>query len=263
MMFWKNLHRQLAKLRGLSRHGGSWGFSLLEMTIVVTIVGSLLASGVSSFSTQRENSQRQKTQAYLDNIREALTWYAASNGRLPCPNLNFDGREGDCSALVGVLPWKDLGVSRFDSHNHYFTYHVSDSYRSAITRTTDGEIDVYDGVYDAGAPDQRLLAGDVPAVVVSHGKNGKGRYKPNLNSLQRLTDATATAQELENADDDTIYIHGAGDDTVLWLSPSALKSQLVEAGLITSTTTTTTTTTTTSTTSTTSASTSTSTSTST
>ncbi|MEO5362293.1 MAG: prepilin-type N-terminal cleavage/methylation domain-containing protein [Magnetococcus sp. DMHC-8] len=206
------------------------GFTLLEIAIVLLVVGLLLGSGITSYTAQRDNSQRQRGQVHLDSIRQALIGYVISYGRLPCPNTNGDGQEGDCTALIGLLPWRDLGVQRLDPHGNHFTYHASANYTVGIALPTVGNLDVYDNQYDSANPGDHLLAADVPVVVVSHGRNGRGRYQPNTIPLTRMD--LPVGNELENANDDTIYLQGAGDDLLLWLSPAELKLPLQQAGRI-------------------------------
>lgn len=221
------------------------GFSLLEITIVLLIMGALLASGASSFSAQSTKNQRAKNQLYLESIRDALIWYAKGRGRLPCPDIDGDGL-GDltdtnaddlldaCTARVGVLPWNDLeapNVKGLDVWGHYFTYHIGETFASdaaclianrCVIQIRETEV--------AGT----LLADDAPAAVVSHGKNGQGYFRfESAVLVPEPPDVNATLSELENADGvvedgtaaEIIYLRGAGDDMLIWLSQAALRRQ--------------------------------------
>lgn len=259
------------------------GFSLLEMAVVMAIVGTLLVSGVTSFSSRHVKDQQKKAQTYLDSIREALYWYAATTGHLPCPDIDLNGYGDEeyadpatdpqskfCTALVGVLPWKEIeapNAKGLDPWGNYFTYHIGAAYSFVLPTTksigldtgtaTDNNCDTYPKhcnirVNENDVADTELV-GNAPAVVVSHGKNGEGHYLLNTVPLQRspAVETIADSKELENADGDVeyadpdnqdfIYVQGAGDDILLWLSATSLKSQLFDAGRLTVTTTTTTT----------------------
>lgn len=229
------------------------GFSLLEITIVLVIVGLLLVSGITSFSTQQKKDRRQKTEIQLNSIQNALVWYAASSGRLPCPDTDLDGMGNDdgssCTALVGVFPWKELdapNIKGLDAWGHYFTYHIGEAYSLTTIETDTGTNADTNCVIasnnhcvirvdDAGGTGVGI---NIPAVVVSHGKNGEGHYQLNTVPLARVpavvTDI-ANLPERENADgveenadagEELVYIQDAGDDMLLWISPAAVKSPL-------------------------------------
>ncbi|MBI3221959.1 MAG: type II secretion system protein [Nitrosomonadales bacterium] len=101
------------------------GFSLLEMAIVLTIVGLLLAGLLPTLSSQIEQQRRAETNKQLNEIRDALYGYAIINGYLPCPttttdlaNANYGNADATCStnpAAEGYLPWKTLGVAETDA----------------------------------------------------------------------------------------------------------------------------------------------------
>src|SRR5579884_3877309 len=75
----------MAPARRNKRHGCR-GFSLLELSLVMTIVSVVLvmtvSTGLSVIATARQNSSVQKMQA----IENALMQYRAANNRLPCPS---------------------------------------------------------------------------------------------------------------------------------------------------------------------------------
>ncbi len=241
------------------------GFSLIEMAMVMAILSAVVGGGLVTVSSMRENQQRKKTNISLEKIREALLWYAVTNNaKLPCPDVGvdttnstqttFDGRQdvdgsGNCRNPVGVLPWQDLGLQPFDNWGNYFTYHVTPEYSQAtINCSTADDLTVRKDT-DTGT----ILAENLAAVVVSHGKNGQGHIMPTpAGSPTYITRATVngmdpnvignqTNNEAENADDDAIdtdthddttpiYVQNAGDDMVTYLSPMLLKTKLMESG---------------------------------
>lgn len=228
------------------------GFSLLEISVVLVILGLLMVGGVSSFSTQSTKHHREKNQLYLEKIRDSLIWYAKSRGRLPCPDTDADGMGNDngaaCTALVGILPWKELGspnVEGVDAWGNYFTYHIGESYSlQTIALETGTNSDSFCNIASNGHcligvndVDGVPLANDAPAIIVSHGKNGEGHFlinvaplvqdPSNLNAIANITERENANGSEENADPakDIVYTRGAGDDMMLWLSPAALKSQ--------------------------------------
>lgn len=131
------------------------GFSLIELSIVMFIIGLLLAGLLAPLSEGIETERRSKTLNQMKDIEKALYGFAIANGRLPCPdcrnnggncpgagNALNDGLEdligNDCAVdpnptaanpndnLEGNLPWTTLAVPQFDAWGNWFTYSVVD-----------------------------------------------------------------------------------------------------------------------------------------
>lgn len=64
---------------------GRKGFSLIEVAITMTIAGLALGAYLQYTVAQREKARYEITKKRLGDIRTALTVYAATKGRLPCP----------------------------------------------------------------------------------------------------------------------------------------------------------------------------------
>ena len=218
-----------------SHHCRQTGFSLIEIAIVMVILGLVIGGMLVPISTQYENSRRSETQSILNRILEAAYGYALVNGNLPCPDISGDGIEDrvgvNCSAPVGVLPWVTLGVGQNDAWSQPFGYRVT----AAFADTTDGtgcgtatpgisfslcsigDITVRD------ASGGNLVAGTLPAVVFSRGKNWAAFTSPD---------------EVENSDGDQDFVFknyssvvGAEfDDLVVWVTPAIMKARMVNAG---------------------------------
>lgn len=78
------------------------GFTLLEITIVLLVVGLLLTSLMPQLSQQIELSQRKQTEQKLALAQQALLGFAISNGRLPCPaSSTSQGQESFCTQDTG------------------------------------------------------------------------------------------------------------------------------------------------------------------
>ncbi len=218
------------------RHGT--GFTLVELAIVLVIV-ALLASGLMvGIAAQRNAAETIDAQRQLENIRETLTGFALTHGRLPCPALpnltSSDASVGveNCAQPHGVLPWVTLGLPEVDPWGRRFTYYAHGSFTGAVpsgalasfTLDTVGNANV-----KAGSGSSSNVASDLPAVVVSHGSRGTGAWQPNGSQLPGVS-----GDEAENADADLTFISrtqdGNFDDLVTWIVPSILKSKMVAAG---------------------------------
>lgn len=194
----------------------SKGFTLAELAVAFVIIGLLLAGALLPLSTQMELKNTTDTKRIMDQIKEALIGFAQANGRLPCPASgtlkSSDAGAGteqysspSCTSLIGVVPWATLGVPEADAWGRRFTYRVASVFSDALPPTaltwhtpgqspdctaptptptnasyalcSQGEIAVLKrSEADHAAPPATMATG-LPAVFLSHGKNGKGAYQ--------------------------------------------------------------------------------------
>ena len=232
----------------------SRGFTLVEMAMVLMIIGLLLGGLVPTISAQMETQRMGETRRQMNDIKDALTGFAVINGRLPCPSdgtavtgselVTGSGVAAVCTltsanAARGVLPWATLGVSETDAWGRRFTYRITADFADGADGTG-GTCSVAVGVSFQLCSSANLnvkatsggsdVATAVPAVVVSHGKNGLGAY-PAGGGAQI---AVVTADESENANDNNTFVSKDNssdfDDLVVWLSPNILANRMVTAG---------------------------------
>lgn len=256
------------------------GFTLLEITVVLFIVGLMIAGLFGPLETQLEARDRRQTEDTLRQIQDALYGYALTHRRLPCPDVHGDGRSdppfdeanassADCEQTVGFLPWSELGVAQGDAWGNRFTYAVThphftrpdtdglcnggDGTEPHFDLCTEGNLVVKgrgDNPASAGTQESKTeletYATHLPAVVLSHGRNGFGAT--SIDGVA-LPDPTG-ADETENADNDAIFMsrgYSRGstgcadneaetsplcdyDDLVVWLAPTILNGRMVSAG---------------------------------
>lgn len=215
------------------------GFTLTEIAVVLFIISLLLGSMMLPLSAQIDNRDNAEAQKVLGEIRDSLIGYAASHYAtdtrpyLPCPDTNDDGVEnrgggGACTSVEGRIPWTTLGLGRTDPWNNRYRYRITTAFANSSTGfqlSTPSNIDVCtDGACGT------LIANDVPAIVLSHGKNGAGAF----NSSGGTNAASADANEAENSDGNKDFVNKEGDpsydDLVIWLSPNILFNRMVAAG---------------------------------
>ncbi len=225
----------------------SLGFTLIELSIVLLIIGLLLAGFLAPLAITAEQRERTATRAQLDALKDTLYGYALQHGHLPCPDCNDlhdagcnDGEEDRvdltggnpiCRTNQGNIPWVALGVKGSDAWNQPFTYAVTAAFAdeaedphcpsaASFSLCSDGDIKIMDAAASADA-----TARNIPAVIVSHGKNWSD---------------TPSADEVENTDNDAVFVDKdysqadgeAFDDLVIWISPHALKVMMVRAGAL-------------------------------
>lgn len=179
------------------------GFSLLEISVVMLIIVTLMGSGIMMLTNKVAQEQEDITLKRMKAIQTALLQYRRAFDVIPCPasitaaigNINF-GRGTVKSSTVGahcnatytptysagsytwggMVPVNTLKLPEeyaFDGWGHRFTYFVDDRYTSiaAFTRYTismdTGEITVRDGT---GA----TITSSAIYVLISHGPNGHG-----------------------------------------------------------------------------------------
>lgn len=244
------------------------GFTLIELAMVLMIVGLLLGGLLVPLSAQMDQRGVSDTQKSLEEIKEALVGYAVINGQLPCPAVPTitAGQTGAGIARItcttsadstGVVPWATLGVNETDAWGNRFTYRVSSDFADAISANTLS----YDTAWDCVSthvctpPNNpqyssfalcscgRLkilstssggtnVAANVPAIIISHGKNGTGAYTQQ--GVQLSVGSNADEQENSDGNADSNYVsHTATpsfDDQVAWISNSILLNRMVTAG---------------------------------
>jgi type II secretory pathway pseudopilin PulG len=240
------------------------GFSLVELAIVFLIVAILLGGLIPILSTQHDASVAAENQRRLVDARDALYGYALSHGRLPCPASATDGAgtervsNGQCSQTAGVLPWVTLGVADTDGYGRRLTYRVTPEFARSVPQTVFGgtctnatippnppspplaasfALCSVGNITIVDDHEGRTIATQIPAVVISHGKNGNGGYSQQGTRLANGSDQSEIDNQLTNdgtSTHDTRFVSKPQtetyDDTVVYLSPSLLFQRMIAAG---------------------------------
>ena len=223
------------------------GFTLVEIAIVLLIVGLMLGGMIAPLQSQLEQRHVSETQRTMDEAREALIGYAMRNGYLPCPAVSaFDGREdrtdSSCNKRYGYLPWTTLGLSRLDGWGRVLGYSVTPAFANSTSffnMTTPRDITIATRGMD-GQLVQITETNDIPAVIISFGRNG---YGATSDQNTRLADAGVNnSDEKTNLSSGGVALitrpstdnarapGGEFDDMITWISPNILVSRMVAAG---------------------------------
>lgn len=226
----------------------SAGFTLIELAVAVFIIALLLGSILVPLATQVEQRQIGETQKKQEEARDALTGFALANGYLPCPAISAtNGQEdraagGACNKRDGFIPWETLGVSRSDAWGRLYRYSVTPAFATSATpfsvsTAPDITIRTRD---NAGTSITLTTTNSVPAVVLSHGRNGYGATDDQGNTQAAVP--AANTDETTNASGTTTFFsriaQGAGasgtggefDDLVIWLPRYTLINRMIAAG---------------------------------
>lgn len=210
------------------------GFTLIELAIVLAIVGILLGGAFYPLSSSLESMRRSDARKQLDRILESLYGFAQMHGRLPCPatattatGTSNAGSE-NCALDRGVVPWATLGLAETDPWGNRISYRMRDTFGTTspkITLASEGNMTVRDE--ESGGT---ILASLLPAVLVSHGKNGFNAY---LTSGLRSEASSNANENANNMSTVTFVMQDQSelfDDIVSWVSPYLFAQRMVAAG---------------------------------
>ena len=254
----------------MDMHRRQQGFSIVELSIVILIMGLLLGGLMMPLSVQRENARLRDGQEQLDSVLSAIEGFALVNGFLPCPATPAsDGLaapvSGACSAQHGFVPATTLDISGQRNADNL----LLDPWGSPIRYSVSSSDADTDGNWDfvtPGAMRAVSLAGLRPDLVVcsaAAGSSSTACASDNLTlsagaplvvySLGRDWPSFSSADQVENVGStlgggvsgssyriaaDRVFVSRRGsaragtefDDLVTWLSPNALYGRLVDAG---------------------------------
>lgn len=224
------------------------GFSLVEMAVVLVIVGLMIGGLLTPLSVQLEQRKISETQKALDDGREALLGFALRNGYLPCPAVSaangLEDRTGEnCTdgKRAGFIPWVTLGLAKSDSWGHIYRYSVTPAFaNSRVPFTLQTPRDITIATRDANGNLMGATAvADIPAVILSHGKNGFGGFSEvgiraadtSTTNIDEKTNAglTGTGFITRFQTDNPAAPGGEFDDMLAWVSPNVLYNRMVAA----------------------------------
>ena len=224
----------MTRAQALKTQGGA---ALLLLVAVLGLgAASLLMNAFSRNGA--ESDRQQRTLATLAQARDALTGFAATNGRLPRPASSAtDGRErpaecasdADCS---GFLPWVALGVPGLDAWGKVLRYSVTPEMSRApiasvsavanrviLQRKANGGL-----AYVAGQQQCDVSAQCLPAVVFSQGKEGYGTAASGIRLAPTLP---GNVDEAANELASTSFVTGNSvDDLLVWITLPALYQRM-------------------------------------
>lgn len=93
------------------------GFSFVELAIVLAVVGLMTWAVTSAYANSTVLRDRTRAQALGESLRDALRAFALVQRRLPCPDTNGNGWEGDATGAcapvdhAGAFPYRSLGLA--------------------------------------------------------------------------------------------------------------------------------------------------------
>lgn len=218
------------------------------------VLALLLGSVLVPLTTQTFQRQNADATRQLEEVKEILIGHALqSAGNLPCPDKTGgagagtanDGIEdveagGTCTALEGNLPWVTLGTPSSDPWGNRYRYRITGAFAQrapAVRFTLSSTGDMTVCSVSSSCPGASTIAANVPAVILSHGRNRFGGFNANTNVQHALPSGS---NESENTDGDAVFVlkpvsaqgasGGEYDDVVAWVSANLLFARMVAGG---------------------------------
>ena len=241
----------------LPRHK-QYGFSLVELAVVLVIVGIVITMGLKATMSVLESSTYSVTKAKQEQLKGSLVGFLRTNGRLPCPDNGAGVATGveasPCTDGYGVIPWQTLGISRdsaIDGWGNFFTYRVANGSVAGSKNWTSKTVPASDfSVNELKTPTITLTfqeldaAGTIfgtiktaVAVILSHGKNGFGAKTTKVGDRIPVTEAGASETINANNATTTFVLRPVSDslpydDLLVFMTPQDLLQPLVSEGTL-------------------------------
>ncbi len=198
------------------------GFTLIELSIVIIIIGIITATFMSGLLVYLDQSRMQQTRERMEKITEAVNIYLDINGKLPCAaplTVPIDGsdfakevNDGDCedTALngtfrdnffevrIGAVPVRSLNIPdeySFDGWNNRFYYAVQERLATAGEYNGLGQIAIVDS-------NNNLIINSAHFVVFSVGEDGVGAFNRNGSEVSACS---GSKLDIENCDKDARF----------------------------------------------------------
>lgn len=252
------------------RHCSQNGFTLVELSVVILIMGLILGGLAMPLATQRDNARFQDGHKQLETIETAVKGYALVNGSLPCPatpasNGNSSTAGSVCTVQHGFVPATTLNIDGPRNGDSLLLDPWGSPYRYSVSNS---DVDS-DGQWDFTAPGElsdvtiallmpdlavcstaigasatacataaATLANRSPLIIYSLGKDWASFSSPDqLENVGTTIAGGPSGASYQIASNAVFVSHGRSnqpggefDDVVVWMSANTLYHSLVLAG---------------------------------
>ncbi len=228
-----------------SSQAKQYGFSLVELSIIIAVFAVVITSLLSGSGIKTENSDVISVKAELDNVESALAFFQKSNGFLPCPasrtaapsnaayGVSVDctntaanpadgtiniGASGDIYQVrVGTIPTRTLGLAdsaALDPWGNRLSYMIIRSLGVSSTSYSSFNPTQNTDFFQIVNKTRAVIYGSntseiVKYAVLSHGADGQGAF--NKNGIQGLA-CGGSAADAENCNaTKQIMVDGVSD----------------------------------------------------
>lgn len=198
-----------------------FGFTLIEMAMVLIILGFLLSAVLLPLQAQRYVAAQLKTEAILADAKWALIGFAQTHGRLPCPATNNGtavfpddtgtanpNASGACFMQTGFLPGKTLGLQSLDAQG-YALDAWQNRLRYAVTNVNSDAFTTSNGMNAIGVA---RLAPDLKVCATSSASGCTDRINLIENAVAVVFSLGATAHQASGGADKSKFNHASEHD---------------------------------------------------
>ena len=199
-------------VRHNSIKSSSAGFSLLEMTIVLAIMGVLGGFAFPFLTHQVEQARHKKTREHQKEVIEALETYFAHNNALLCPADPAGTGSPVENKVQGIIPYRALGLPQAiakDGFGYYMTYAIGiEGEQGAARKASDLSKAVHTPLTIVDETGQNVLVrseNSIACVLISHGSEGTGAYSGSSETA-RINLAQGSEAEKKNSNEDLNFI---------------------------------------------------------
>lgn len=137
------------------------GFSLIEVSISLLIVGIISAIGISQLRLMQKMYASQKTQSNIDFVVKALGAYCTSTAlQLPFPSKidsNIGNQSNSMKHSFGIIPFKSLGImEKFakDGNGRWLLYKMNPNFGKSVFESEDKSLGVKE--FNSEIPEDRV-----------------------------------------------------------------------------------------------------------
>ena len=229
------------------------GFSLIELSVVILIIGLLLVTSFEGSKYFLIQNHIKATNVKLNAIQRAIEIYVRRTGHLPCPvplaktsgssnvencntlsNNDTDGIYKKDQILVGGVPYRDLDLTADLSHDAWggkFFYSIYVPAGKNIRELQDddeGYLEIYENAFDNNNKNKNLITTNGVYSLVSMGRNKYGAFDVNTDLSEPVLWGKANNAEKMNGPNNNkkriVYFSDQtkGDDIVRYKTKTQL-----------------------------------------
>lgn len=214
-------------------NGKTAGFTMLELSMSILIVGLLFSAVVSLYASYYKKEQQDSVYEELAAVQNALKTFARTNGRYPCPAnptlaVTDAGAavEATCTpgappagitavgvgateVWIGTVPVNTIGLGtgyQKDGYNFKYLYAISMALTAADSIPAPPALEPVGVISVVDQANNNILdtAGTARFFLASYGSTSRGAY--TMSGIQKEACPVAAVRESENCDGDSTFM---------------------------------------------------------
>lgn len=165
------------------------GFSLLEVTLSIVVIGLLASSSLGIWRPAVERLDELRAESFIKVVQQAVIRFAQTSFRLPCPDTTGNGYENCGADSTGRVPYYTLGMELGGN-----VANVGNSYENLLY-----------GVYRAANADLSLL---IERTGDASDDNSSEAAAPDINDFRQALMTAAASNTVATE------VHVTGDGSI-------------------------------------------------